>query len=45
MKEMLKSKSILLFIVIMFGFFYVGGDMQRAEVQNVEDSYFSENLD
>ena len=44
MLEMLKNKSILLFIVIMLGVIFISGNTTKLEDQKVEDNYVTYNL-
>lgn len=44
MKEMLKCKSIILFIVIMLGAIIFSTPTTKLDTDKVEDSYLSYNL-
>lgn len=44
MKEMLKSKTILLFIVIMLGFILFSNPSTKLEDDKVNESYLSYNI-
>ena len=45
MKEMLKSKTIILFIVIMLGITFISSNQSRLEDnKTIEDGYLAYNL-
>jgi len=45
MKEMLKSKTIILFIVIMLGITFISSNQARLEDnKSIEDGYLAYNL-